>query len=181
VKVVWVSQWRCGLGSRHEWHAFLHMRQKMAALVLTQGFGMCHWCLACLQLQAQDLPSWQAGEFAVAIFQNVKTQSKERFCFYILTTRTSDRVPFDKESGLRQKSPTQRRTDGIFASTSYTNNIPFGHSFQNSGLRKYELQIFCLESTEHRLAGCSRDSQVFLSDRVMSWVFTSETLLSFGA
>lgn len=86
----------------------------------------------------------QVGRLGNSLWQFFKPWrlGPRRDCFYILTTRTSDKAPFDKESGLRQKSRTQRRTDGIFASTSYTNNIPFGHSFQNSGLRKYELQIF---------------------------------------
>lgn len=86
----------------------------------------------------------QLGKLGNLLWQFFKMWrlSPRRDCFYILTTRTSDRVPSDKESALRQKSRTQRRIDGIFARPSYTNNIPFGHSFQNSGLRKYELQIF---------------------------------------
>lgn len=91
--------------------------------------------------------------------------------FYILTTRTSDRVPPDKESGLRQKSCTQRRIDDIFARPSYTNNIPFGHSFQNSGLRKYELQIFLWKTQNTDSLNATKIHRFSYQEGVMSWVF----------
>lgn len=60
------------------WPAFLTEDRVARSWMLTQRFGMRHWCLAGLQLWALNLPTWQAGEFAVAIFQKGKNPSKER-------------------------------------------------------------------------------------------------------
>lgn len=37
MKIVWVSKSSSGLGSRRTWHAFLHMRQRMADLDADSG------------------------------------------------------------------------------------------------------------------------------------------------
>lgn len=72
----------------------------------------------------------------------------------------------------------QRRSNGIFPRISCKSNIPFGHSFQRAGQKKYELQISVWEA-QNRLAGCNNKWYFTgppIRHTVMSWIFRSEAI-----
>lgn len=80
---------------------FVVLRTEWPGWMLTQRFGMQGWWLAGPQLVAWNLPIWQTGE-RVAIFQNAKKITPRRDWFYILTSRTSDRILSSEQTGLRR-------------------------------------------------------------------------------
>lgn len=66
----------------------------------------------------------------------------------------------------RMRGCAQRDTNGVFARISGKSNIPFGHSFQSSGQKKYELQISVWEAQNADLPDTTTNGtlQVLLLD-----------------